>query len=377
VTLLESALKDENDFVRNQAIGGLNWLSYNEKLNATVAACVSHSLTPLIALFAKTTDISVLCDLEKLLPMAGTVCVSPLLSVLPTLTNKYQIEKATTILERFKASPTLLKPAILESLRSNDVVRRKKACYDSIDIADYEVVDALIEVLRDFPEPQYNSREDVFQSSRKAAAYALGKLAYPKSVTVLLGELKTDSYWEVTHSGQVIRRPDVLNRAELGMPAFGTRVKEGLIEAGTPFAKEIIQKAEESGAEGSSLKVQETKSKLVDNTDGTLTDHNTGLMWQAVDDGIERNQAEAFAYCMNLSLSGQTDWRLPTLEEFQGLSASAKSSGLTVNTVYNRSTNSDYWTSTQGPQHNVTFIADGTTMFKTNKYCTRAVRRNR
>jgi hypothetical protein len=99
-------------------------------------------------------------------------------------------------------------------------------------------------------------------------------------------------------------------------------------------------------------------------------------MWQAEDDGIERDQSEAFRYCHELRHSGFADWRLPTLEEFTRLLESAKESGIAgnVNTVYNRATNADYWTSTQGPQSNVAFIAEGTTMFKTNKYCVRAVR---
>ena len=113
-----------------------------------------------------------------------------------------------------------------------------------------------------------------------------------------------------------------------------------------------------------------------DNDDGTMTDTSTNLMWQAVDDGTKRDQAEAFQYCRELRLGGFSDWRLPTLDEFNALLASAKLAGVAdkFNTVYNRASNADYWTSTQGPQSNVAFIADGTTMFKTNTYCARAVR---
>jgi hypothetical protein len=115
---------------------------------------------------------------------------------------------------------------------------------------------------------------------------------------------------------------------------------------------------------------------LIDNRNGTLTDTATRLMWQSEDDGVERDQAEAFLYCQALSYGGFSDWRLPTLDEFTRLLSSAKEGGVvgSVNTVYNRTTDADYWTSTQGPQANVAYIADGTTMFKTNKYCVRAVR---
>lgn len=99
-------------------------------------------------------------------------------------------------------------------------------------------------------------------------------------------------------------------------------------------------------------------------------------MWQTQDDGAERDHSEAFRYCRDLRCAGFSDWRLPTLDEFNCLLASAKQVGVVsnFNTVYNRATNADYWTSTHGPQANVAFIADGTTMFKTNKYCVRAVR---
>jgi hypothetical protein len=99
-------------------------------------------------------------------------------------------------------------------------------------------------------------------------------------------------------------------------------------------------------------------------------------MWQAVDDGVERDHTEAFRYCRELRLGSFSDWRLPTVNEFNALLASAKQASVAdkFNTVYNRASNADYWTSTQGPQGNVAFIADGTTMFKTNTYCVRAVR---
>src|SRR6266704_106782 len=118
----------------------------------------------------------------------------------------------------------------------------------------------------------------------------------------------------------------------------------------------------------------EKGANLVDNSDGTITDHATGLMWQKDDDGEERNWHEANAYCDSLSLAGFNDWRLPTLREFESLKETAKPAGLKVNTFYNLKTNADYWTASPGPQSNVAYIADGTTMFRTNEYCVRAVR---
>ena len=52
-----------------------------------------------------------------------------------------------------------------------------------------------------------------------------------------------------------------------------------------------------------------------DNGDGTVTDLNTGLVWQKADDGVERTWSAAIAYCEDLSLGGLTGWRLPELSE--------------------------------------------------------------
>ena len=58
---------------------------------------------------------------------------------------------------------------------------------------------------------------------------------------------------------------------------------------------------------------------FVDNSDGTITDLATGLMWQQADDGTSRDWEEALAYAENLELVGHTDWRLPSIKELQGI----------------------------------------------------------
>ena len=56
-----------------------------------------------------------------------------------------------------------------------------------------------------------------------------------------------------------------------------------------------------------------------DNGNGTITDNVTGLVWQKQDDGIIKNWDDANNYCNNLSLAGQTGWRLPSLKELIGI----------------------------------------------------------
>lgn len=52
-----------------------------------------------------------------------------------------------------------------------------------------------------------------------------------------------------------------------------------------------------------------------DNGDETVTDNNTGLIWQKSDDDVQRNWQQALDYCNGLSLGGKTDWRLPNIKE--------------------------------------------------------------
>jgi len=51
----------------------------------------------------------------------------------------------------------------------------------------------------------------------------------------------------------------------------------------------------------------------------TFCDTKSALMWTRMDNKQDKDWHEARSYCENLSLAGQTDWRLPTIDELQGL----------------------------------------------------------
>jgi hypothetical protein len=51
----------------------------------------------------------------------------------------------------------------------------------------------------------------------------------------------------------------------------------------------------------------------------TWTDPDTGLMWTKNDNGSNVNWNQATDYCTKLQLAGYNDWRLPTIEELQGI----------------------------------------------------------
>ncbi len=61
------------------------------------------------------------------------------------------------------------------------------------------------------------------------------------------------------------------------------------------------------------------ENKFVDNNNGTITDKSTGLLWQKEDGGKGVLWKDALSYCENLSLAGESDWRLPNAKELQSI----------------------------------------------------------
>ena len=69
---------------------------------------------------------------------------------------------------------------------------------------------------------------------------------------------------------------------------------------------------------GQDAKYQGNQPAYQDNGDGTVTDLNTGLMWQQ-DPGDKATYYEAVANASSLNLAGYDDWRLPTIKELYSL----------------------------------------------------------
>ncbi len=59
---------------------------------------------------------------------------------------------------------------------------------------------------------------------------------------------------------------------------------------------------------------------FTDNGDGTVTDLNTGLMWQQTPDLVNKSTyTDAVAGAATFNLAGHTDWRLPSIKELYSL----------------------------------------------------------
>jgi hypothetical protein len=83
---------------------------------------------------------------------------------------------------------------------------------------------------------------------------------------------------------------------------------------------EPAKPAEKVVPDAAPISHQERAKIARDEAAGVWTDPATGLMWAKKDNGdyVTRQQAED--YCHALQLAGHTDWRLPRIEELQGIS---------------------------------------------------------
>lgn len=72
------------------------------------------------------------------------------------------------------------------------------------------------------------------------------------------------------------------------------------------------------GQDASYLKGKEMSYQ--DNGNETVTDNNTGLMWQQIPTSDEFTWQEAVDYCNDLEFGGYDDWRMPNLKELFSIS---------------------------------------------------------
>ena len=122
---------------------------------------------------------------------------------------------------------------------------------------------------------------------------------------------------------------------------------------------------------------------LVDNEDGTVTDTETGLMWQKATAPGTYTWQEALTYAEGLELpaGGYTDWRLPNRNELQTLVDYSQYNPSINSLLQTPTLSSYYWSSTTDAYYtsnawHVNFL-NGLVYFpsdKSNSYYVRAVR---
>lgn len=94
---------------------------------------------------------------------------------------------------------------------------------------------------------------------------------------------------------------------------------------------------------------------FVDNGDGTITDQNTGYVWQKQDDAALRNWESACQYCDALVLGQSSSWRIPTKQELATILDYTRYLPA-INTSYFPQTTFDYWTGSQLSDDNAWLI---------------------
>ncbi|PKL52235.1 MAG: hypothetical protein CVV37_02295 [Nitrospira bacterium HGW-Nitrospira-1] len=83
------------------------------------------------------------------------------------------------------------------------------------------------------------------------------------------------------------------------------------------------------------------------NSDGTVTDNNTFLIWQQGIGNFYGIWDQANAYCMNLSIAGRSDWRLPSKNELASIVDYGKYNPALDASVFTHIGSTYHWSSTQ------------------------------
>jgi len=83
---------------------------------------------------------------------------------------------------------------------------------------------------------------------------------------------------------------------------------------------------------------------FIDNDDGTITDNETGLMWQKETAPGTYTWQQALSYCESSTLAGYNDWRLPNRNELQSIVDYSRENP-SIDPIFN-SVSFPYWSST-------------------------------
>ena len=121
---------------------------------------------------------------------------------------------------------------------------------------------------------------------------------------------------------------------------IGPHLKTETISAGgtSRFHVRCVREPSASGA-------THLSGNLTDNGDGTVTDNNTGLVWQQAESAAMTWKA-ALVYAEGLTLGSHSDWRLPNIKELQSVSDNTFRAPSIDKTYFPGATATRYWSST-------------------------------
>lgn len=89
-------------------------------------------------------------------------------------------------------------------------------------------------------------------------------------------------------------------------------------------------------------------SRFTDNSDGTITDNLTHLMWVKIPSSGQTWE-EGLQYAESLNMAGFTDWRLPNIKELRSLNDERRTSPSIDKTYFPQFITGRYWSSTSLP----------------------------
>ncbi len=121
-------------------------------------------------------------------------------------------------------------------------------------------------------------------------------------------------------------------------------------------------------------------ASLLDNGDGTVTDFDTGLIWQQADDNNARNWDAANTYCSSLSLADNANWRLPKRKALQSIVDYRISAPAIDKRKFPNTDASYYWSASSNASFGAFawrvdfYDGDVNAYFKTDSYYVRCVR---
>jgi Protein of unknown function (DUF1566) len=136
----------------------------------------------------------------------------------------------------------------------------------------------------------------------------------------LLATTDLDCNWKLDGKPQGVLKADDSTVVQV---SSGKHLVQATSTDGLSTFRTVVEVEVGQGQEMVGIKLKADHQRQITETGGaqhpTWTDSSTGLMWAGKDNGSDVTWQEAGNYCQNLTLGGHSGWRLPTIDELQGI----------------------------------------------------------